>query len=81
MLDRFGVSVNAVIYEVTGPMCFDLDVDYIIHGASNASSNFYTKEQGETMPVNNIGMDNIMGYALVRNAKKFYIFLLVKYMG
>ena len=39
--ERFEGKVKFLPYDATKPITFDVDVDYIIHGASNASPNLY----------------------------------------
>lgn len=68
--ERFGKKVVFVTYDATKPISFDMDVDYIIHGASNASPNLYINEPVETMLANINGMQNLLEYARKKNVKK-----------
>lgn len=69
-LDRFNGQVEFVPYDATKPFEFNQDVDFIIHGASNASPNLYVKEPVETMQANITGMQNLLEYARKKNTKK-----------
>lgn len=68
--ERFGGKAYFVQYDATQPLSFDIDVDYIIHGASNASPNLYVNEPVETMQANINGMQNLLEYARRKNVKK-----------
>lgn len=68
--DRFGDKVKFVQYDATRQIAFDMVVDYIIHGASNASPNLYVNEPVETMQANINGMQNLLEYACEKNVKK-----------
>lgn len=68
--DRFNGMVKFIEYDVTKPISFDVDVDYIIHGASNASPNLYINCPVDTMLTNFIGMNNLMEYAKNHKTKK-----------
>lgn len=67
---RFDRKVVFVQYDATNPITFDVDVDYIIHGASNASPNLYVNEPVETMQANINGMQNLLDYARKKSVKK-----------
>ena len=70
MMKRFGECINFVLYDATKEINFNMDVDYIIHGASNASPNLYVNEPVETMQANICGMKNLLDYARNKNTKK-----------
>ena len=70
VIERFEGKVKFVQYDATQPISFDLDVDYIIHGASNASPNLYINEPVETMQANINGMQNLLDYAHKKSVKK-----------
>lgn len=48
----------------------DIEVDYIIHGASNATPYFYTEYPIDTMLGNFIGMYGLLNYAAKKKIKK-----------
>ena len=52
-----------VIYDATNAVDFDFAVDYIIHGASNASPDKYVSEPVDTMLANVLGISNLLEYA------------------
>lgn len=70
VIGRFEGKVNFVQYDATKPISFSVDIDYIIHGASNASPNLYVSEPVETMQANITGMINLLDYARKMNVKK-----------
>lgn len=67
---RFGDRVCFVAYDATKPLDFEEDVDYVIHGASNALPSFYTSKPVDTMMANIVGIRNLMEYAAVHPVKK-----------
>lgn len=70
VFERFEGKVIFLPYDATKPITFDVDVDYIIHGASNASPNLYVNEPVETMQANVNGMQNLLEYAHRKSVKK-----------
>ena len=68
--ERFGEAVQFVDYDATKQIAFDIAVDYIIHGASNASPELYVKEPVETMKANINGIEELLQYASRNNVKK-----------
>jgi len=70
VIDRFDGKANFVSYDANQPISFDIDVDYIIHGASNASPNLYIKEPVETMKTNINGIQNLLEFAYKKSVKK-----------
>lgn len=68
--ERFDGKAVFVPYDATKPVTFDVDVDYVIHGASNASPNLYMDEPVETMQANIIGIQNLLEYAHSKSVKK-----------
>lgn len=69
--ERFGDKVKFIQYDATKEFLFAEDVDYIIHGASNASPNLYLEQPVETMKANIVGVDNLLTFARKFNVKKF----------
>ena len=59
-----------VAYDATQPISFDFPVDYIIHGASNASPDKYVSEPVDTMLANVSGVNDLLSYAAKVQAKK-----------
>lgn len=70
VIKRFEGKTIFVPYDATKSINFDMEVDYIIHGASNASPNLYVSEPVETMQGNINGIQNLLEYALKKNVKK-----------
>lgn len=71
---RFAHGLSAglipVAYDATQTVCFDFPVDYIIHGASNASPDKYISEPVDTMLANVSGVNTLLSYAAKVQAKK-----------
>lgn len=70
VIERFEGKVAFLPYDATKPITFDVDVDYIIHGASNASPELYVNEPVETMQANINGLQNLLEYARKKSVKK-----------
>jgi len=70
VVERFEGEVIFLLYDATKPITFEVDVDYIIHGASNASPNLYVNEPVETMQANINGIQNLLEYAHKKSVKK-----------
>ena len=58
-------------HDVTKPLTAEVDFDYIIHAASNASPNFFANSPVEVMKSNLYGVTNLMDYGLVHGLKRF----------
>lgn len=69
--DRFCNSVIFVQYDAMKPIDFDFDVDYVIHGASNASPELYISQPVETMLANFCGVHNLLDYTNKKGVKRF----------
>lgn len=52
-----------VQYDANENLDFNFGVDYVIHGASNASPDLYVKEPVETMLSNILGMKNLLEFS------------------
>ena len=61
---------NFVDYDATTNRLVDVNVDYIIHGASNANPQIYTKEPVETMLSNIVGLNNLLKTAIFCKADR-----------
>lgn len=72
--ERFSHGLDAglipVAYDATQAISFDFPVDYIIHGASNASPDKYVSEPVDTMLANVSGVNDLLSYACKVQAKK-----------
>ena len=68
--ERFSERVNYIEYDATKEINFDFDVDYIIHGASNASPELYVTQPVETMIANFNGIYQLLTYAKEKHVDK-----------
>ena len=64
-------SFHFVKYDVMQPLVCDVNFDYIIHAASNASPKFYATQPVEVMKANFDGVANLMEYGLHYGMKRF----------
>lgn len=62
--------VRYLPYDATKPTSFNVDVDYIIHGAGLASPELYVIKPVETMLSNFNGVLNLLEYARVNNVMR-----------
>lgn len=70
--DYFADDVfHFVKYDVMQPVNSDVDFDYIIHAASNASPNFFAKNPVEIIKSNVDGVAHLMDYGLNHGMKRF----------
>lgn len=56
-------GIHFLEYDVCYPLEAELDLDYVIHAASNADPGSYAKYPSETILTNVIGIQNILEYA------------------
>lgn len=74
LLDRFPQAEQygliPTIYNATKEINFDFGVDYIIHGASNASPDMYMTEPVDTLMANVVGVGNLLQFAYTSHAQK-----------
>lgn len=74
--DYFGIRyshcpcVEYIPYDATKPISFDLEADYIIHGAGLASPELYVSKPVETMLSNFNGVLNLLEYAKAHRVKR-----------
>ncbi|NFF81829.1 NAD-dependent epimerase/dehydratase family protein [Clostridium botulinum] len=61
---------NFEYYDALKPLTFDINFDYIIHGAGNANPASYVSEPVETMMANFIGLKNLLDYAKEHYVKR-----------
>lgn len=57
--------------DVTIPFKCDVNFDYIVHAASNASPNFFAKNPVEVMKANLYGVPNLLDYGINHGMKRF----------
>lgn len=63
-------SFHFVQYDVLEPLESDVNFDYIIHAASNASPNFFATKPVEVIKSNIHGLNNLMEYGLSHDMKR-----------
>lgn len=63
-------SFHFVKYDVLEPFESDVNYDYIIHAASNASPNFFSTKPVEVIKSNIQGLSNLMEYGLNHGMKR-----------
>lgn len=64
------IFINA---DITKPLCFENDVDYIIHAASNAYPKSFELDPVGTMLQNFYGIKSLLDYSIDKSAKLIYI--------
>ena len=68
---REGNDYFFIRYDATENAVMDIDADYMIHGASNASPVIYTEQPVETMLANIVGLNNVLRSAVRGRSKRF----------
>lgn len=79
-INRFGSEklnngLSVISYDAMAPIKFNEKVDYIIHGASNASPELYTTKPVETMTANFIGMLHLLNFAKEQNISDRIVYI------
>lgn len=64
-------SFHFLEYDVMQPLQSDIHFDHIIHAASNASPNAFSKNPVEIIKANIIGVSNLIEYGLEHGMKRF----------
>jgi nucleoside-diphosphate-sugar epimerase len=64
-------SFHFIQYDVMQPLTSDVNFDYIIHAASNASPNFFANNPVEVMKANIYGVSNLLDYGKEHGLKRF----------
>lgn len=64
---------KCIQHDVAEPVSIELSIDYIIHGASNASPAKYVSNPIDTMKANIFGVVNVLNLAEIYHAKVLYI--------
>lgn len=60
--------------DVCDELYIDLDIDYIVHSASQASPKYYSKDPVGTLSANTLGTANLLELARIKNVKSFLYF-------
>lgn len=63
-------GLHHVKYDAETAIVFDLDIDFIIHGASNAHPKAFAKEPVDTMVANIYGVKNLLEYTKKHDVKR-----------
>jgi len=69
LLDRPDFAI--VVQDVTKPAAIPVPVDFVIHGASQASPKFYSKDPVGTLSANTLGTYNLLSFARDSRAEGF----------
>ena len=64
-------SFRFIRYDVMMPLQSDVQFDYIIHAASNASPNTFSKNPVEIVKANILGVSNLIEYGMGHGMKRF----------
>lgn len=64
-------AFHFVPYDVMQPLQVDVNYQYIIHAASNASPNFFANSPVEVMKANFIGVSNLIDYGIEHGLRRF----------
>ena len=64
-------AFHFIQHDVTEPLQCNIDFQYIIHAASNASPNFFATKPVEVIKANINGVSNLMDYGLKHGLKRF----------
>lgn len=64
-------SFNFIEYDVMLPLQSDIQFDYIIHAASNASPNAFSKNPVEIVKANVYGVSNLIEFGINHGMKRF----------
>lgn len=70
---RYGNKVIPIEYDAMCPVQLPTDIDFIVHGAGNASPELYIKSPVETMLSNINGVTNLLLYCKRNGAHMLYI--------
>lgn len=64
-------NYSFIEHDITEPICFGDDIDWVLHFASLASPIDYSKNQIKTLKVGTLGTHNALGIAKAKKAKFF----------
>lgn len=70
-----------IIQDVCDPFDFDINFDYIIHGASNTHPRQYASDPIGTITTNVMGLNNILNYCINRMPKRIFMMSSVEIYG
>ncbi|RLI52631.1 MAG: NAD-dependent dehydratase [Candidatus Thorarchaeota archaeon] len=67
-------NIRFIKADITGPLCLDTPIDFIIHAASIASPTYYRKYPIHTMDANVVGLRNLLDYAVSQPPESMLFF-------
>jgi UDP-glucuronate decarboxylase len=67
-------NLTFIEQDVCQPLSIDLDIDYIIHAASQASPKYYGTDPVGTLSANILGTINLLNFSKNKNLKSFLFF-------
>lgn len=70
-----------IVQDVCEPFKFNINVDYIIHGASNTHPLMYSSDPVGTITTNVIGLNNLLQYSIKHNTKRIFFMSSVEVYG
>ncbi len=79
--DKNSNNLIYIIQDVCNEFKFNIDIDYIIHGASNTHPRQYATDPVGTITTNVIGLNNILTYCIYHKPKKIFMMSSVEIYG
>ena len=70
-----------IIQDVCNSFSFDVDFDYLIHGASNTHPKLYSTDPVGTINTNILGLNNILTYCINHKPKRIFMMSSVEIYG
>ena len=70
-----------IIQDVCNSFNFDIDFDYLIHGASNTHPKLYSTDPVGTINTNIIGLNNILNYCIKHKPERIFMMSSVEIYG
>lgn len=84
-IEKINVNNSAELIYISQDVCkefkFDVEFDYIIHGASNTHPLMYSLDPIGTISANVIGLENILKYSTNKNVSRIFIMSSVEIYG
>lgn len=74
-------NLTYIIQDVCDDFKFDIQFDYLIHGASNTHPKKYSTDPVGTITTNIIGLNNILKYSVKHNPKRIFMMSSVEIYG
>ena len=80
-IDENNCNLVYIIQNVCDEFNFDVDFDYLIHGASNTHPKLYATDPVGTITTNVIGLNNILNYCISHKPKRVFMMSSVEIYG